>query len=352
MSVAIVGLDLAKHIFQVHAVDDCGEVVIRRSLRRKDVLSFFGRLSPCLVGIEACGAAHYWAREISRFGHDVRMMPPAYVKPYVRRNKNDMADAAAICEAVGRPSMRFVPVKSATQQSVLMVHRARALMVRQRTMLANAIRGHLAELGIIIPQGVNNVPATMERLFATAQTVSTEEIEPLPDLVRAALEPLVLSLRDLGSRIKVLELELMKWFRTSEISRRLETIPGLGFLTATAIAATVSDPGVFRSGREFAAWLGLTPRQNSSGGKDKLGRITKMGNGHIRTLLVLGATSVLRFAREEGSAKTAWVRKLQAKKPPKVVAIALANKMARIAWAIMTKKENYRVTPIMLPMEA
>jgi transposase len=278
------------------------------------------------------------------------MMPPAYVKPYVRRNKNDMTDAAAICEAVSRPSMRFVPVKSAVQQSILMVHRARALLVRQRTMLANAIRGHLAEFGIIIAQGITNVLGAVERLFSPSEAAGRRE--PLPDLVWVALEPLVVSLRDLGARIKVLEVELMKWFRTSEVSRRLESIPGVGFMTATAIAATVPDPGVFRSGREFAAWLGLTPRQNSSGGKDKLGRITKMGNSHIRTLLVLGATSVLRFAREEGSAKTAWIRKLQARKPPRVVAIALANKMARIAWAVMTKKESYRTMPARLPAAA
>lgn len=350
MQITTIGLDLAKHVFQVHAIDEVGQVVVRRSLRRKDLLSFFDKLPPCIVGIEACGAAHHWAREIGRLGHDVRMMPPAYVKPYVRRNKNDMTDAAAICEAVSRPSMRFVPVKSTEQQSVLMVHRARALLVRQRTMLANAIRGHLAEFGIIIPLGINKVLEAVEHLFS--QSKGPNSVEPLPELVGLVLAPLATSLHDLGARIKVLEVELMKWFRKSEVSRRLETIPGLGFLTATAIAATVPDASVFRSGREFAAWLGLTPRQNSSGGKEKLGRITKMGNHHIRTMLVLGATSVLRFAREEGSAKTDWIRRLQAKKPPKVVAVALANKMARIVWAVMAKKEIYRVMPALLPMAA
>jgi transposase len=338
MEISTIGLDLAKNVFQVHGIDSGGNVVVRRALRRKDVLPFFGRLAPCLVGIEACGSSHHWAREIASCGHDVRLMPPAYVKPYVKRNKNDMADAEAICEAVTRPSMRFVPVKTAEQQSVLMLHRARSLLVRQRTMLANAIRGHLAELGIAVPQGFVSLFRTLDRMLET-----TPEREPLPPLVCTALKPLLVSLRELSTRIKALELELMKWHRASETSRRLETIPGFGFVTATAITASIPDPSVFSSGRQFAAWLGLTPRQNSSGGKERLGRITKMGNSYLRMLLVVGATSVLRFARGDGALKNAWAKELLAKKPPRVVAVALANKMARIAWAVMTNKESYRV---------
>jgi transposase len=341
MQVRTIGLDLAKNIFQVHAVDDDGLVVARRALRRSEVLPFFRKLAgPCLVGVEACATAHYWAREISRLGHEVRLMPPAYVKPYVKRNKNDMADAEAICEAVTRPNMRFVAIKSAEQQSILMLHRARALLVRQRTMLANAVRAHLAEFGIVVAQGVSKL---LE--MVTAPTGTIEAKGPLPPLVTTALSPLIASLVDLGTRIKKLENEIARQHRASEVSRRLESIPGFGVMTATAMAATVADPEAFRSGREFAAWLGLTPRQNSSGGKQRLGGITKMGDGYLRTLLVCGATAVIRFSREEGSAKTAWIRKLLGKKPAKVVAVALANKMARIAWAIMVKRDVYRPTP-------
>ncbi|MGG6892356.1 IS110 family transposase [Rhizobium sp. BR 315] len=336
MEITTIGLDLAKSIFQVHGIDAEGKVAVRRSLRRSDVLMFFSKLEPCLVGIEACATAHHWAREIESSGHTVRLMPPAYVKPYVKRNKNDMADAEAICEAVMRPNMRFVAVKTAAQQSVLMLHRCRALLVRQRTMLANAIRAHLAELGIAMPKGI--------RTFLTAQSAPQNEGNDVPDLARRALEPMALSLIELGKRIRELEVDIVREHRANETSRRLETIPGFG-VTSTAMAATVADPTAFKSGREFAAWLGLTPRENSSGGKQRLGGITKMGDGYLRTLLVVGATAVIRFAREEGSAKTAWIRKLMEKKPAKVVAVALANKMARIAWAIMTRGEVYRVIP-------
>ena len=333
-----------KTFFKFTGSTPAGEVVVRRALRRKDVLSFFGKLSPCLVGIEACATTHYWAREIGRFGHEVRLMPPAYVKAYVKRNKNDVADAEAICEAVTRPSMRFVAVKSSEQQSVLMLHRTRALLVRQRTMLSNAIRAHLAEFGIVVAQGMSNVIAIVKELAAPpVKGRSIPERDPLPDFVRIALAPLFSAMLDCSGRIKTLEAEIVKWHRKSDESRRLETIPGFGFITSSAVAATVADPSIFRSGREFSAWLGLTPRQNSSGGKERLGGITKMGDGYIRTLLVVGATAVIRYAKEEGSAKTAWIRKLLEKKPARVVAVALANKMARIAWAIMMKKENYRV---------
>jgi transposase len=254
------------------------------------------------------------------------------VKPYVKRGKTDAADAEAICEAVARPSMRFVPMKSADQQAVLMLHRTRALLVRQRTMLANALRAHLAEFGIIVAQGVGRVGALIDRIFGRSE-------EQLPPLARNALKPLATQFLQLQPQIKALEADLLAWHRTNEESRRLETIPGVGFITATAIAATVTDASHFRSGREFAAWLGLTPRQNSSGGKERLSRISKMGDGYIRTLLVVGATAVMRYARQ----KPTWMAALLARKPARLVSVALANKTARIAWALLAKKETYRV---------
>jgi transposase len=330
MQITTIGLDLAKHVFQIHGVDAQGQVVLRKRLRRAEVIPFFTGLAPCLVGMEACATSHHWARELMALGHTVKMMPPSYVKPYVRRGKNDATDAQAICEAVARPSMRFVPVKSADQQSVLMLHRVRALMIRQRTMLVNALRGHLAEFGIIVAQGVRRIRDLIAML--------TGEDAPVPALSRAALAPLVEQLMDLELRVKELEAELLAWHRSSAESRRLETIPGVGVITATALAATVTDPSHFRSGREFAAWLGLTPRQNSSGGKERLGRISKMGDGYLRTLLVVGATAVMRYARQ----KPTWVSSLLARKPARLVSVALANKMARIAWALLARKQTYR----------
>jgi transposase len=306
--------------------------IVRKRLRRAEVVPFFAALPPCLIGMEACASAHHWARELMRLGHTVKLMPPAYVKPYVRRGKTDATDAAAICEAVTRPSMRFVPVKSADQQSVLMLHRVRALLIRQRTMLVNALRGHLAELGIVVAQGLSRTRELIEML--TGESPDSR----IPALARTALAPLVAQLLDLQRRIKALEAELLAWHRTSAESRRLETIPGVGFITATAIAATVTDPSHFRSGREFAAWLGLTPRQNSTGGKDRLGRISRMGDSYLRTLLVVGATAAMRYARH----KPTWVTGLLARKPARLVSVALANKMARIAWALLAKQEMYR----------
>ena len=252
MQVTTIGLDLAKHVFQVHGVDASGQVSVRRALRRKEVLSFFGKLAPCLVGIEACATAHYWAREIGRLGHKVRLMPPAYVKAYVKRNKNDMADAEAICEAVTRPTMRFVAVKSAEQQSVLMLHRTRALLVRQRTMLANAVRAHLAEFGFATGLGVQNVIAMVRNLMAEqADEELVPPSDPLPDLVRIALAPLLTAMLDLDGRIQMIGTEIIKWHRANEMSRRLETIPGFGAITASAVAATVTDPSVFESGESL-----------------------------------------------------------------------------------------------------
>jgi transposase len=337
MQVTTIGLDIAKQVFQLHGIDAQDNAVIRKALRRAHVLPFFAALPPCLIGIEACGSANYWARELIKLGHTVKLMPPSYVKPYVKRGKNDAVDAEAICEAVRRPNMRFVPVKSPDQQAVLMLHRVRALLMRQRTMAVNALRGHLAEFGIVAGQGAKNLRELIERVFAGPR----DQLE-IPRLARVALGPLVLQLNNLQSQIRAIEVELLAWHRTSEASKRLETIPGVGIITATAIAATVTDPMHFKSSRQFAAWLGLTPKQNSSGGKERLGGISKMGDRYLRTLLVVGATSVMRYAREKGAVSAVWINRLLAKKPPRLVSVALANKTARIAWALLVRQENYR----------
>ncbi|MDP3460809.1 MAG: IS110 family transposase [Hyphomonas sp.] len=335
MTITTIGIDIAKSVFQLHGVDEAGKVILRKKLRRSAVLDTLRKLEPCLVGMEACATAHFWAREISALGHDVKLMPPAYVKPYVKRQKNDMADAEAICEAVTRPTMRFVPIKSADRQAVLVLHRTRDLLMRQRTMLLNAVRGHLAEFGIIAPQG----PGKGLELIAQLRDGTHAE---LPDVARTALLGIGVQLDALIVQIHDLERQLLAWHRQDETSRRLETIPGVGILTATALAASVPDPSVFRSGRQFAAFLGLTPRQNSSGGKDKLGRISKMGNGYLRRLLVVGATSVIRRADTNPSATGAWVRSLLAGKSKRLTTVAMANKTARIAWAVMARGEVYR----------
>jgi len=335
MKVITIGIDLAKSVFQVHGVDTAGEVTVRKKLRRAEVLKFFEGLPPCLVGMEARATAHYWAREIGALGHDVRLMPPSYVKAYVRRQKNDAADAEAICEAVTRPTMRFVPVKSAERQGVLVLHRTRDLLVRQRTMLINAIRGHCAEFGMIAPQGAYRASELIEQVRKAEGSV-------LPELARSALLMLAAQLDALAVQIHALERQLLVWHRQDEASQRLATIPGVGIITATALAASVTDPGLFRSGREFAAFLGLVPRQNSSGGKDRLGRISKMGDGYLRKLLVIGATSVIRRAINNTSATGAWVRSLMERKPARVVTVAMANKTARIAWAVLARGDIYR----------
>ena len=338
MQITTIGLDLAKQWFQVHGVNAAGEVAVRRKLRRSEVLSFFQSLQPCLVGIEACATAHYWARELTALGHEVKLMPPAYVKAYVKRNKNDAADAEAICEAVTRPSMRFVPVKDADQQSVLLLHRARSLLVRQRTMLVNALRAHMAEFGIVAPQGLRNVELLTK--------IVAHEQERLPELARQILRLIVDQLHDTMARVREIELRLTRWHRQSQVSRLLATVPGVGIMGASAIAATVADPSLFRSGREFAAWLGMTPRQNSSGGKERLGRTSKRGDKYIRSLLIAGAVAVLRHARNRPTRDGAWVRALMERKPTKVAAVALANKTARIVWAVMMRGDGYRAKQV------
>ena len=328
------GIDLAKSVIQVHGVDEAGRVVVARQLRRGQVQRFFAQQPAALIGVEACGSAHYWGRELGKLGHEVRLMPAVYVKAYVKRNKSDARDAEAACEAVGRPTMRFVPVKSEEQQGVLMLHRVRELLVRQRTMLVNALRGHLAEFGIVTRQGIVGV-GTLIAL------VADDDHALIASLAREALLPLVAQLRDIHERTAAMDRRIHAWHRSNELSRRLETIPGIGPITASAIAATVTDASLFKSGRQLAAWLGLVPRQNSSGGKERLGRITKQGDPYIRRLLVIGAHAVLRFSRTGKAPPTRWAAGLLVRKPYNVVAVALANKMARIAWAIMTTGKRF-----------
>jgi len=335
MTITTLGIDLAKSVFQLHGVDADGNAVLKKKLRRGAVLDFLRELPPCLIGMEACATSHFWAREIGAFGHEVRLIPPAYVKPYVKRQKNDAADAEAICEAVTRPSMRFVPVKSAERQGVLALHRTRDLLMRQRTMMLNAIRGHLAEFGVIAAQGPRNVMDLIAKL-------RNDEGFGLPDIARAALLGLAAQLEMMTGEIRALERRLMAWHREDATSQRLETIPGVGIITATALSASIPDPSVFKSGRQFAAFLGLVPRQNSSGGKDKLGRICKMGDGYLRRLLVVGATSVIRRAEANTTRTGVWVRSLLERKPARLATVAMANKTARIAWAVLTRGEVYR----------
>jgi transposase len=340
MKVTTVGVDLAKNVFQIHAVDERGKVVVRKQLKRDQVAAFFAKLEPCLVGIEACASAHHWARKLQGFGHTVRLIAPQFVKPYVKANKNDAADAEAICEAVTRPTMRFVAVKSAEAQSILMLHRSRHLLVRQRTAQISAMRAHLAEYGVIAPKGRAHVRELIEALDKGEGA--------LPEMARQVLILIARTIEGLTVQIRKIEAELLAWYRTNQVCRRLSTIPGIGFITATALAASVVDAKVFRSGRQFAAWLGLVPRQHSSGGKERMGGISKMGDRYLRHLLVLGGTAIVRYTRRKATAVSAWADKLLARKPARLVTVAVANKMARIAWAVMARDEGYRATPALV----
>jgi len=333
--VITIGVDLAKNVFQVHGVDAEGGVVVRRQLRRAQILPFFKKQPPCLVGMEACATAHHWARQLIELGHEVKLMPPHYVKPYVKRSKNDAADAAAICEAVTRPTMRFVSVKGMEQQGVLMLHRTRELLVRQRTMLVNAMRAHMAEFGIVAPVGVPQVKKLLG-IIADAHDAR------LPTVARTCLESLARQFLSLGAEIHAAEKRIHAWHRGSEVSRRLETIPGIGPIIASALAASISDPEVFKSGRELAAWIGLVPRQNSTGGKQRLGKISKQGDQYLRWLLVAGAMSVVRHAKRRGTTNLPWLADIIARKPTKVAAVALANKTARIVWALLRHGGTYQ----------
>jgi len=335
MEITTIGLDLAKSIFQVHAVDASGTIVVRKALRRAQVLPFFAKLPRCLVGIEACGTSHHWARELTKLGHDVRLMPPAYVKPYVKRGKTDAVDAEAICEAVTRPTMRFVAVKSREQQAALALHRTRDLLVKQRTQLVNMIRGLLAEFGIEIVRGLGHA-------IELAARIAKGDAPEVPELAVRVITGLAGQIGDVQTRLAALEKELLAWHRSNELSQRLGTIPGVGVISATALAASVVDPGRFRSGRQFAASLGLTPLQNSSGGKERMGRISRMGDRYLRRLLVVGMTSLVRRARARPDSVDPRIATMLARKPARVVTVAAANRTARIAWAIMARGGTYR----------
>ena len=334
-TVTTIGLDIAKSVFQVHGVDAEGNVLIRRQLKRRYVLAFFQKLSPCLVGIEACATSHHWSRELTALGHSVRLMPPAYVRPYVKRQKNDAADAEAICEAVTRTNMRFVETKTPEQQSCLMLHRTRQLFIRQQTSVINAIRAHMAEFGIVAPVGRHGVEALLE-------VVADVGDNRVPEVARACLAALGAQLRRLKQQILEFDRMIMAWHRSNETSRRLDAVPGIGPALATALVASVADPKAFRSGRNFSAWIGLVPKQHSSGGKDRLGSISKQGDRYLRSLFTAGALAVIRYAKIHGTKHRPWLAALLARRPTKVAAIALANKIARMAWALMARGERYK----------
>ena len=332
--ITTIGLDLAKQVFQAHGADATGVALFKKRLTRSKVLSFFASQPPCLVAMEACGSSHYWAREIARLGHEVRLIAPAYVKPFVKRQKNDAADAEAICEAAQRPSMRFVPVKSEAQQANAAAFRVRDLLVRQRTQLVNSLRGQLAEFGHVAPTGLWRVSG----LIAIVEDPNCS----LPQSTRDALKVLVDSLRDLDRRVEALEVEIKQRTREDEVARRLMTIPGIGPINAAALLALAPAPETFRKGRDFAAWLGLTPLQRSTGGKQKLGATSKMGERTLRRLLIIGASAVVRHASKNGAPPGSWLERMLARKPRMLVTVSLANKMARIVWAVRLKNEDYR----------
>ena len=334
-TVTTIGLDIAKSVFQVHAVDAAGKVVIRRQLKRRYVLAFFEKLPPCLIGIEACASSHHWSRELQALGHSVRLMPPAYVKPYVKRQKNDATDAEAICEAVTRANMRFVETKTADQQSGLVLHRTRHLCMRQQTSVINAIRAHLAEFGVVAPVGRNGVEELLN-------IVTNSNDKRVPEVARVCLVALGAQLRRLKEQVLEFDRMIMAWHRSNKMSIRLDQCPGVGPVLATALVATVADPKIFRSGRNFSAWIGLVPKQHSSGGKDRLGSISKQGDRYLRSLFVIGALAVIRYAKVHGTRHRPWLTALLARRPAKVAAIALANKIARMVWAMMAKCELYK----------
>ena len=334
-AITTIGLDIAKSVFQVHGIDAEGNVITRRQLKRRYVLVFFQKLPPCLVGVEACGSAHHWSRELQALGHTVRLMPPAYVKPYVKRHKNDATDAEAICEAVTRPNMRFVATKTPVQQSCLTLHRTRHLFIRQQTSVINAIRAHLAEFGIVAPVGRNGV----EQLLSVGADSNDRR---LPEVARVCVKALGAQLQTLKAQILEFDRMIRAWHRSNEASRRLDDIPGVGPALATALVASVADPKMFRSGRDFSAWIGLVPKQNSSGGKDRLGNISKRGDRYLRSLFTTGALAVIRYAKIHGTKHRPWLTALLMRRPTKVAAIALANKIARMTWAIMARGERYK----------
>jgi transposase len=334
-TVTTIGLDIAKSVFQVHCIDAEDRVIIRRQLKRRYVLAFFAKLPPCLVGIEACASSHHWSRELKALGHTVRLMPPAYVKPYVKRQKNDAADAEAICEAVTRANMRFVATKTPEQQSCLTLHRTRHLFIRQQTAVINVIRAHLTEFGIVAPVGRKGVEELLD-------IVTDSSDKRVPEVARTCLAALGVQLRRLKEQILEFDRIIMAWHRSNEASRRLDAIPGVGPILATALVASIADPKAFRSGRNLSAWIGLVPKQHSSGGKDRLGSISKQGDRYLRSLFMAGALAVIRYAKINGTKHRPWLTALLARRPTKVAAIALANKIARMVWAMMARGERYK----------
>lgn len=334
MNITTVGIDLAKSVFQVHGVDERGKVLLRKSVKRSELTKLFANLPTCLIGMEACGSAHYWARRLMEFGHTVKLMAPQFVKPYVKTNKNDASDAEAICEAVARPNMRFVPVKSVEQQTVLAVHRARQGFVVERTAQANQIRGLLYELGIVIPKGIRHLEQHLPEILEDAEN-------GLPEVSRSLFARLFAHFRELGSQVKELESQIKAWHRQNEASGRLEAIPGVGALTASALVASVGDAKTFRNGRQLAAWLGLVPRQDSSGGKERLLGISKRGDTYLRTLLIHGARAVLFHRMRQPQHHDGWLMRLRARRNANVAAVALANKNARTVWALLAHQREY-----------
>jgi transposase len=327
-----IGMDTSKHIFQLHGVDAAERPVLRRKLRRNEVLVFFAKLPPTVIGMEACGAAHYWARELCKLGHEVRLMAPQHVKPYVKRNKNDGRDAEGLCEAMSRPTMRFVPVKTEDQQAALMLAGVRQQLIARRTQLSNTIRGYAAEFGLTVPQGLDKIEPLLARIA---------QDENLPLLAR---ELFTLQGRDyaqLQAELKAIGVKLLAWHRAHADSRRLAEIPGIGLIGATALVMKTPDPHAFPSGRHFAAWIGLTPKDHSTAGKTRLGKITRAGDEVLRSVLVAGATAVIQQARRGRGRASPWLLALLARKPPKLAAVALANKIARIAWKLMTTGQSY-----------
>lgn len=334
MRITTIGIDLAKSVFQLHGVDQHGKPTLQRQLKRNQVLKFFARQEPCLIGLESCASAHFWARKLQAQGHTVKLMAPQFVKPYVKTNKSDAADAEAICEAVERPNMRFVPVKTIDQQAVLALHRARQGFVKARTAQSNQIRGLLGEFGVIIPQGINSI---YQRIPAILEDADNE----LPALFRQLLERLRDHLKTLDEQAVELEKQIVAWHQSNEDSQRLARVPGIGPLTASALVASVSDAKQFRNGRQFAAWLGLVPRQHSSGGKPLLLGISKRGDCYLRTLLIHGARAVLRLTERQPEALKQWLTKLTERRHTNVVSVALANKHARIVWALLAYRREY-----------
>jgi transposase len=345
MDITTVGIDLAKNVFQVHGVDGRGKVVLRKQLRRGQVAEFFVKLSPCRIGMEACASSHHWGRTLERYGHTVRLMAPQFVKPYVKTNKNDVADAEAICEAVSRPNMRFVPIKSIEQQAILSVHRVRQGFVKARTAQANQIRGLLGEFGLVIPKGISHVA---ERVPALLEDASNE----LPLAFRQLIDRLTRHMKDLDQQVRELERQIVAWHRSSELSRKLEKIPGIGPLAATALVASIADASSFDNGRQVSAWLGLVPRQSSSGGKSTLLGISKRGDVYLRTLLIHGARSAIQSAQRKGESKNAWLANLLARRHKNIAAVALANKNARTAWALLAHGREFKADYVPTRMAA